>query len=202
MKEKPILFSAPMVRAILEGRKTQTRRVIKPQPQRFFEVNEEPLYLYDVEWNLGSIYPKYQPGDILWVRETWGILNLDYHPINVGNPNYPVIYVYKADHITGNDGPERIKWRPSIHMPRSVARLFLEVENVRAERLQEITEEDAKAEGCYCIYEAAIPFQRLAGQSFESVWDALYSNSGEQWESNPWVWVVDFRRVQHGTTTS
>jgi len=173
VKEKQILFSTPMVRAILEGRKTQTRRVIKPQPQRFFEVNEEPLYLYDVEWNLGSIYPKYQPGDILWVRETWGV------PISLAGD-----IIYKADFVDRKaplaDGE---KWRPSIFMPKEAARLWLEVKSARVERIDEASEADALAEGVDTI------------NKFIILWNKFNGKKGFLWSSRCWVWVVEFQRV-------
>jgi hypothetical protein len=232
VKEKQILFSTPMVRAILEGRKTQTRRLIKPQPQRFFEVNEEPLYLYDVEWNLGSIYPKYQPGDILWVKETWARISdwADVDPdvgLNDG-------FIYRADwHLA-----EHPKWRSSRYMPRAAARFFLEVKSARAERVQAITGLDCVKEGVAKTMESldealcdfcplpkelqgtqGIPsgytscegsecseayktyLEESAIDEFADIWDELYAKRGYPWESNPWVWVYDFRRVQHGTTT-
>lgn len=144
-----------------------------------------------------------RPGDILWVRETWTYLADEF----IVTP----MVGYKADMATRMinsipDGktvynetkPEVWKWRPSIHMPREAARIFLLVTNVLVERLQEITTEDATAEGCYCVYESAIPFQRLKGQSFEATWDSMYAKKGYSWGSNPWVWVVEFEKITKG----
>jgi len=128
----PILFNMKMVRAILDGRKSCTRRIIKPQPQGYFEVSEEPLYIYDTDGKQGKITPPYQPGDILYVRETF--IQAAAH-----------IFWYKAD-----DKPWMSKdllWKPSIHMPKEAARIWLKVTDVRVERLQEITEAQAQAEG-------------------------------------------------------
>ena len=128
----PILFNMKMVRAILDCRKSCTRRIIKPQPQGYFEVSEEPLYIYDTDGKQGKITPPYQPGDILYVRETF--IQAAAH-----------IFWYKAD-----DKPWMSKdllWKPSIHMPKEAARIWLKVTDVRVERLQEITEAQAQAEG-------------------------------------------------------
>lgn len=128
----PILFNIKMVRAILDCRKSCTRRIIKPQPQGYFEVSEEPLYIYDTDGKQGKITPPYQPGDILYVRETF--IQAAAH-----------IFWYKAD-----DKPWMSKdllWKPSIHMPKEAARIWLKVTDVRVERLQEITEAQAQAEG-------------------------------------------------------
>ena len=199
-KEKPIIFSTGLIPAIQNLKpntwppepidpgkpwKYMTRRVIKPQPQRFFEVNEEPLYLYDVEWNLGSIYPKYQPGDILWVRETWGV------PISLAGD-----IIYKADFVDRKaplaDGE---KWRPSIFMPKEAARLWLEVKNVRVERLQNITADDIRAEGTpdtphdsNCLI--------AERQSFIDFWDSINAKRGYPWKNNDWVWVYEFMRIE------
>ena len=112
MREKPILFSTEMVKAILDGRKTVTRRVVKPQPESDarITVKDGAAYICGAVGGQCTRMPAhYQPGDILWVRETWAMLNLDYHPISVDNPDYPVIYIYKADHVTDSDGPDKIK---------------------------------------------------------------------------------------------
>ncbi len=192
--EKPIIFNTEMVKAILDGRKTQTRRAVKPQPfgdvfcgPELYEPitidkNGEkcpgvPIYgIFDDDGEWG-IKCHYQPGDILWVRETW---NID----SEGN------YFYRASEEEG-----LFNWKPSIHMPREAVRIFLRVTDVSVERLQEITDEGARAEGCYCIHEAAIPFQKLAGQSFEDLWDSIYAKRGYGWEKNPWVWVIEFKRL-------
>lgn len=173
MKERPILFSAPMVQAILEGRKTQTRRVVKPQPDEdgLAKIKDEFVWQDTNGREYRSSHGA--PSDMLWVRETW---------VHCDGVNY-----YRAD--TTPDGDEirkryGIKWKPSIFMPRDVCRLFLEVVGVRCERLQEITEDDAEAEG----------FDTRA--HFEHTWNLLNAKRGHPWESNPYVWVVGFRRIE------
>ena len=190
---KPIIFSTPMVQAILDGRKTQTRRVIIPQPDRFFEVDDTPgnFHIYDVEWGLGRIYPKYQVGDILWVRETWAT-------VSSGIIEYKATYIdpytgsTEIDHIG-----KKITWRPSIHMPREAARIFLKVTNIRVERLQEITEEYAIAEGMSKTLVDGVVFISAKG-NFHVFWDSLNIKRGYGWDTNPWVWVVEFEHMSKG----
>mgnify|MGYP000932406226 FL=1 len=190
---KPIIFSTPMVQAILDGRKTQTRRVIIPQPDRFFEVDDTPgnFHIYDVEWGLGRIYPKYQVGDILWVRETWAT-------VSSGIIEYKATYIEpytgstEIDHIG-----KKITWRPSIHMPREAARIFLKVTNIRVERLQEITEEYAIAEGMSKTLVDGVVFISAKG-NFHVFWDSLNIKRGYGWDTNPWVWVVEFEHMSKG----
>jgi hypothetical protein len=180
---KPILFSTAMVHAILAGRKTQTRRVVKPTDVISGSPNS-PLVMPTV------VKSPHKAGDILWVRETWGIHECE--KCMVGIPALGGVctceYVYKADY----QWPELVRWKPSIHMPREAARLFLRVTDVRAQRVQDISEEDATAEGCYCLYEAAIPFQRLDGQSFQALWDSINAKRGYGWDTNPFIWAYTF----------
>ena len=192
---KPILFSTSMVQAILDGRKTQTRRVIKAPVLRNVREPDEVLFdgkICKFNWHgddvIGGfeIKPKYQPGDILWVRETWA-------EVSSGIIEYKATYKEpytgsaEIDHI-GN----KIKWRPSIHMPREAARIFLKVTNVRVERLQEITAHDAIREGM----ESEIPFDTV--DEFKELWNNLNAKRGYGWDTNPWVWVVEFE--QRGST--
>ena len=194
MKQIPILFSTPMVQAILEGRKTQTRRVVKPQPTNFVD---DPLhYLWPVpciQCNLGleSIKCPYgQPGDVLWVRETF--CRLDYGA-----------FLYKASFDNTQKG-----WKPSIHMPKEACRLFLRVKSVRVERLQAISEQDAVAEGVYFYddreehkgfkntYEHYVDTEKVCirpSGSFLTLWEKI--NGRESVNANPWVWVVEFERI-------
>ena len=209
MKERPILFSGPMVRAILAGTKTQTRRVVKERhidaapPVHFFQYLRENC-------------PYGQPGDRLWVRETWQgplIDDLDAYRAEPSDYNKPEFCEYAAD---GGAAPEFItlddelvrRWRPSIHMPRWASRILLEITSVRVERLHEISEADAQAEGVervvvgsgwrrYCdpdSEEVGVPPCGDARRSFRSLWK--YINGAESWNANPWVWVVEFKRVQ------
>ena len=178
--EKPILFNTEMVRAILEGRKTMTRRVVKPQPEFCIASdirNRQPLAFWvdNARW----VKPRYQPGDILWVRETW-------------SRDESGEYVYRTNYGTTEDDsfpPSMFKWRPSIHMPREAARIFLRVTNVRVERVQDITAHDAIREGM----ESEIPFDTV--DEFKELWNNLNAKRGYGWESNPWVWVVKFERI-------
>ncbi|MDR5858180.1 hypothetical protein FZZ93_01240 [Halomonas eurihalina] len=228
MKERPILFNDEMVRAILDGRKTQTRRVVKLQPSNgwSFETAEGAAmrlgYITSSHPKKGKfgafirreIHPgsgKYehdiipcpygQPGDQLWVRET--TLRVEEHGF-VGPVYTESEYgreVLGWGLRPGPDDPSEvepheIRRRPSIHMPRSMARLLLEVTAVRVERLQDITEADAKKEGCdnsetegarYCGW------YEKPRRAFRRVWERINGNGS--WADNPWVWVVEFQRV-------
>ena len=191
-KEIPILFSTPMVQAILAGRKTQTRRVLKPQPDedglaRFIPTGE----FHDTS---GAVYkPKWQVGDKIWVRETWALNWNDF-------PEHP--FKYRADY-----GPETVdwNWKPSLFMPREACRLFLKVTDIRVERLQDISEEDAEAEG-YSYESWHRMNEEAAGVNlysipkdtrtwFRTLWDSINSDKCP-WESNPWVWVITFEKYQ------
>ena len=195
MTEKPILFNTEMVRAILDGRKTCTRRVVKPTP-KYFEVNENPVYIYDAEPAMGRIYPPCQPEDVLYVRETWCGL-----PVNeAGHFRGHPIYYYRAD---GDLRPEgwRGAWHPSIHMPKEAARIWLKVTDVRVERLQDITEEGAKAEGANWKNGKNVGWEekmrQTAVERFADIWDSTIKKSDIDyygWQVNPWVWVIDFER--------
>lgn len=194
MKERPILFSTEMVRAILEGRKTQTRRIVKKQPHGAGEwVRQLASWLFpNVNPYIKLKCPYGQPGDRLWVRETW------FNDMSFGSPEY----YYRANgefdeqferHRLGQVGP--FKWRPSIFMPREACRLMLEVTDVRVERLQDISEEDAIAEG--------ISLPNYAEQAIKDIFfpepSAIYSelwesiNGKGSWDKNPWIWVIGFK---------
>lgn len=216
-KERPILFSAPMVRAILEGRKTQTRRVVKPQPpSKDWLINvahtgqDVGLWNDHGKWRMcgavgvcreamGRDWPKNHEwkcpygsaGDGLWVRETWFCVT--------GEPG-PATCNYKADF-----GDHRFAgyWKPSIHMPRWASRINLEITGVRVERLNEITVEDAIAEGIekseptgamFKDYRCGKFLAATPMYSFFSLWESI--NGPGSWAANPWVWVVEFRRVE------
>ena len=190
MKERPIIFSAPMVRAILEGRKTQTRRVVKPQPDYvvkdayFTKGLDVPRRGNDIKCPYG------QPGDRLWVRETFS------QCVNLGvdrNGEWPkdlFSYSYRA-----TDGLVGDRWKPSIHMPRLSSRILLEIVSVRVERLQDISEADAKAEGADPYRLPCHPKREKLRHvdGFSLLWKPI--NGSESWDANPWVWVVEFRRV-------
>ena len=203
MASKPILFNTEMVRAILDGRKTQTRRAIKYDFESVYSAASQQGIMDKVcqygelpsdaiEWYAKNIAkPKYKPGDVLWVRETW-------------SRDESGEYVYRTNYGTTEDDsfpPSMFKWKPSIHMPREAARIFLRVTNVRVERLQEITPKDAWEEGCrignFFPWEKHIPElqQQCRDILFKSLWDGLNAKRGYGWDINPWVWVYEFERV-------
>lgn len=205
-RERPIIFSGDMVRAILDGRKTQTRRPIKPQPGPQAYVTP-----FEGGWMFGGLIadiptkyrsrllacPFVETCDMLWVRETWAFVT-DYCGNVVLSGR---LALYRAD---CERGLEPSHWRPSIHMPRWASRITLEVVSVRVERVQDITEEDAQAEGmepgCLtcgenCIYTGGCGYCRPCyRESFSGQWQSIYGR--ESWLANPWVWVVEFRRVK------
>lgn len=183
----PILFNMEMVRAILDCRKSCTRRIIKPQPQGYFEVSEEPLYIYDTDGKQGKITPPYQPGDILYVWETF--IQAAAH-----------IFWYKAD-----DKPWMSKdllWKPSIHMPKEAARIWLKVTDVRVERLQDITGLSVQKEGIEVDpNECASKFDFITELFllFQKLWDSTIKKSDLDrygWDTNPYVWVIEFERCE------
>ena len=207
MKERPILFNAPMVRALLAGTKTHTRRALKPQPSEFVggpgvtlrDGSPAPLIALDdsVEpYGREIACPYGKPGDRLWVRETWHDASSSLHSCAL----------YRADGIDLHWD----KWAPSIHMPRWASRITLEITSVRVERLQDISEVDAAAEGltfsakarrsdgCMGIYELHMPDGKLhfndnARDLFRTLWEQI--NGPDSWAANPWVWAIEFRRV-------
>lgn len=217
MKESPILFSGEMVQAILDGRKTMTRRVVKPQPyeSRGSWLWEPPHrccvkndIVCDMADNSGGdgdplTWCRFQVGDRLWVRETWQLNAWG------GSSDYVAIR-YRADNsiskpiegvqrslIPKNGGGVSWKWRPSIHMPRWASRLTLEITDVRAERLNAISEEDAKAEGFQ-----ATQNERGEGSTavdwFRNLWDRI-NGKRFPWAANPWCWAISFRRLESET---
>ncbi|WP_448645360.1 hypothetical protein [Pseudomonas mediterranea] len=210
IKERPILFSAPMVRAILDDRKTVTRRVIKPQPNwdgKWFQweghapnskdgaVGGNTIEAADLMcWS--SPYGK--PGDRLWVRETCFIN--DYRETNVPEEERAETeIVYRADPLPCWEGEEsEIRWRPSIHMPRWASRILLEITAVRVERLQDISRADIRAEGLQCPPELASDdvspnYRDWYPAAWRELWESI--NGADSWTTNPWVWVVEFKRV-------
>lgn len=235
--ERPILFSAAMILALLDGRKTQTRRPLKPQPistqlwgsgvpnslpthfcvhARFAEPYPAALKPFDVgdPW-LPCPYGKV--GDRLWCRETW-CNQFDENGSALENSAY-----YRADgtevrHVDGDgllvyckDGSEASPWRPSIFMPRWASRITLEITDIRTQRLHDLSEADALAEGLTRVDdgERLEPFRyrygvgdnvtnRTAVAAYAHLWDSLNKSRGYGWDTNPWVWVLTFRRVETG----
>lgn len=232
MKERPILFKAEMVRAILDGRKTQTRRVIAGQP----ELTEHGGFAYSdragKRWlaGLGGCYAETvrnfmknvpctygQQGDQLWVRETWRIgawnedeeqVAIDYFadgycrkewldvPLDERDMFSRLWQQSTDDAIKALGQQDKYKWEPgqspcrkrtSIHMPRWASRIQLEITNVRVERLQDISEADAEAEGCFALGDCECTARRQYGELWESI------NGTGSWNTNPWVWVIEFK---------
>lgn len=249
MKERPILFQGAMVRAILADLKLQTRRLVKasaPSEATSAGVFFAPGKAYDAEWNwlsgdprdcdswcsIGDAFrcPYGQPGDRLWVREAFIHEPADYcWEASVSIPCRPASTVYRADFPDSKPGEG---WKPSIHMPRALCRLVLEIADVRVERLQDISEADADAEGCDRLHDDEPGFvyrdegnpdwnicPRCGGtrqytefsgnggalpgtdcgqcdtyaKRYRHLWESI--NGADSWASNPWVWVVEFRRV-------
>lgn len=199
---KPILFNTEMVQAIMEGRKTVTRRLVKPAPAGDGTKPEELTITRPGYWNSfgdDNVYRQpCKPGDILYVRETW-----DNEPITPGGHFRPRgVWYYKAD---GDLRPEawRGNWHPSIHMPKEAARLFLRVKNVRVERLQDIDEEGAKAEGANFCNGKHVGFKekmrRSAVERFADIWNSTIKPADLPiygWDANPWVWVIEYERCE------
>ncbi|MBS1170124.1 MAG: hypothetical protein H6R01_1042 [Burkholderiaceae bacterium] len=188
MKERPILFNGAMVRAILDGRKTQTRRIVKPQPQMVTDRSIKPWSgdqksLLELLQQTGRNCPHGQPGDRLWVRESM-----------LFDPDQG--WRYSADGCDVIDeGYGKSNQRcPSIHMPRSCSRINLEITSVRVERLQDISEADAKAEGFSpCFSNDGDQIESAAGV-FLHEWWSIYGEDSVR--ANPWVWVIEFRRIE------
>lgn len=225
MKERPILFSGPMVRAILAGQKSQTRRVISPQPHvTSCQVQTPPEQIDDLikaAWAAGFVdvkCPYGQAGDRLWVRETWGFdhgVRHDFRPIDRTDLSGMDLleHVLYGAQATEDDKRLPPKWRPSIHMPRWVSRITLEVTSVRVERLQAISEDGARAEGveelgsgdcdecadnsCAACVDSEEAYPETSGNRllFAELWDRI-NGKRAPWASSPWVWVVGFKRVE------
>ncbi|MBA1294416.1 hypothetical protein G7025_13715 [Pseudomonas lurida] len=227
IKERPILFSAPMVRAVLEGRKTVTRRPVKALGLQWLE-DFTPEYVAEAANNL---CPYGKPGDRLWVRETWYcnhsevqkgpyLQPADMQDLDQAREDGDLVYAADGLNSYEQDQPT---WRPSIHMPRWASRILLEITDVRVERLQDISDEQALAEGIIPVpktTEGSHQFWRnyhLSGdgtfcvrtpkESFKSLWchvaggsfpkgEAAYKASPHSWDANPWVWVVEFKPVE------
>lgn len=226
-KERGMIFNAEMVRAILSGQKTQTRRIMKVQPVlngSFYEV-------YGAGWSKGvksvpvvnghslsNNCPFGAVGDRIWVRETWAALgnedgcSIDWNEnlVKEGGAAGARIYRASCEQKEGDYGlwsiPDDAEWKPhtdnmkyegiwvpSIHMPRWASRILLEITNVRVERLNDISEEDARSEG---VTPTPLPAEKLVGGklAFAELWASIYGY--ENWQANPWVWVIEFKRVQ------
>lgn len=196
MTERPIIFSGPMVKAILDGRKTQTRRVIVGLSRfrladRLGNVANR-WFLNGVAIHRPPLCRFGKPGDRLWVRENWRAhKSLDH--VAPCQMHDRLLVEYQAGGSAGISMPG--KWRPSIHLPRKFARLILAVTDVRVERLRDITDLDARAEGMPEPTEpAGIADWRPTGW-FRTEWDSINHKQHHRWDDNPWVWVIGFKRV-------
>ena len=249
MKERGMIFNGEMVRAILDGRKTQTRRIMAPQPaddiERCIFPNPEAIgWKSSLRHKHGSttahFCPYGKPGDRIWVRETWGVVSHELdedgriqpwtpdrpattiHEMPFGNGYYSghAIYAADGDFTWGDDdGYEdgRSCWKPSIHMPRAASRILLEITDVRVERLNAISPEDAESEGLECTNftgfgdEPGLPsypepdvyfdplkkqWKEYPPEAFAGLWESIYGEGS--WQANPWVWVIEFKRVEGG----
>ena len=222
MTERGMIFNGEMVRAILDVRKTQTRRIVKGTDGavkfcKEWDINGEEMFVVLGEKDhtgmnpvLGAIScPFGGVGDRIWVRETWARYNIDQNSHDIA---------YRA--TTPEDWPEEGRWRPSIHMPRWASRILLEITNVRVERLNAISEEDAQREGVHTeVWDQTVVARNYAARdeffqfwsedmphyvemnqlyrsSFRSLWESIYG--AENWLANPWVWVIEFKRVEGG----
>lgn len=230
---KPILFNTEMVKAILKGRKTCTRRIIKRTPSndepcgygfwKEFNERDNTCYVKDYThsctwWPLKEYierFSKYHVGDILYVRETWAIQSMS-------NYDKRIKFMYRASDgmdlearlVTNNKYEELLKyeskngWQPSLFMPKVAARIFLKITNVRVERLQDITEEGAKKEGCIDFHDKigdgkfddVFEFDLTAKDAFIELWNSTVNKKDiklYEWEANPWIWVIEFEKLDN-----
>lgn len=223
MKERGMIFNGEMVRAILDGKKTQTRRPLKWKQTRFTEIGEREdgskwPWSEDAEhvcdfWHpcpFGAV------GDRIWVRETWAEAGAGAPDLKLYLANYPE---HVPTHYENVPPADEIRWTPSIHMPRAACRILLEITGVRVERLQDISEEDAKAEGLAeitkdgSLFKFGIPdrdgypgaddngwpwteWERNPVDAYCKLWQSIYGE--ESWQANPWVWVIEFKVASPG----
>lgn len=217
MRERPIIFNADMVRAVLDGRKTQTRRIVngvpsshdfhgwvlsststKDEGKAFWAIGKSPLLNQPIRVRC----PFGEVGDRLWVRETWmpdaprdgTWADVEFYGCK-GSPLSMIPERFRKPehciHRASWDGSEMVGWTPSIHMPRWASRITLEITGVRVELLQDISEQDAAAEG------AATELSLIGDKhylGYRSLWKSIYG--ADSWQANPWVWVIEFRRVE------
>lgn len=201
MPIKPILFNTEMVRSILDGRKSCTRRLVKPQPDEKHtfplgfvtdstEKKEVGCFGFGINEYGGSIQyakPPYQPGDILYVRETW----MDYAGLTMYKADCDI---YRLDSLNFAG----FGWKPSIHMPKEAARIWLKVTDVRVERLQEITIDGIRNEGISSMAVHAGDME-IALKEWKNLWNSTIKKSDldqHGWDANPWVWVIEFERCE------
>lgn len=201
MKERGMIFNGEMVRAILDGRKTQTRRIMKNQPAGDYP--DTPALIRSVgggfQWyghyGESSIFncPLGAVGDHIWVRETWAEAGASAPDLKLYRANYPA---HVPTHYENVPPADEIRWTPSIHMPRWASRLTLEITGVRVERLRDLSEDDAKSEGITPSSGGVLPGWEYR-INFRDLWVSIYG--ADNWEANPWVWVIEFKRIEGGT---
>ena len=198
MIERGMIFNAEMVRAILDGRKTQTRRIVKLQPDEdgLAKVTNGP-WVDTSERNYRC--PFGDVGDRIWVRETWAEAGASAPNLKLYRANYPE---HLPSHYENVPPANEIRWTPSIHMPRWASRILLETTDVRVELLNAISERDAQAEGVGKLrggywqhYQPGWTQHQLSARgSFVTLWKSIYGE--ESWNFNPWVWVIEFKRIE------
>lgn len=219
MTERGMIFNGEMVRAILDGRKTQTRRIVKSDCMDIGEKDDGTLWPWREHDNGGDYWypcPFGEVGDRMWVRETWQAIHdsvdeFGHVEERTYSPSIPqekdrYWHTVYAEHFGDENREDRgFPWRPAIHMPRWASRITLEITSVRVERLDDISQEDAQAEGiidggclncgepepCGCVNP-----QPDATDAFAYLWQSIYGQ--ENWDANPWVWVIEFRRIDGG----
>ncbi len=201
MKERGMIFNDAMVRAILEGRKTQTRRPVKNVRADNCLVIRKPtkkrngVYTHVMDALEHGLCPFGNVGDRIWVRETFNAFWLDndvIQEIKDGVSLASELCDYKADYSDSSKPAEG--WTPSIHMPRWASRILLEITDVRVERLHDMSEADAKAEGASPVTYKITPPEAVYRVGFGDIWRGIYGQ--ENWLSNPWVWVIEFKRIK------
>ena len=212
MRERPIIFNADMVRAVLDGRKTQTRRIVngvpsshdfhgwilsststKDEGKACWAIGKSPLLNKPIRVRC----PFGEVDDRLWVRETFATLEPgSYEPVTPHDGYAQIVRYAASDRLANSDRDVRgFNWRPSIHMPRWASRITLEITGVRVERLQDISHSDAKSEGCWYGRGGGEPdFAVNPSDHFPTLWASIYGE--ESWQANPWVWVIEFKRVE------
>lgn len=203
MTERGMIFNGEMVRAILDGQKTQTRRVMKPQPDpcpaprggHWWPSNVFKTMLHVEEemqngkggWGglVGDACPFGDVGDRIWVRETWAEAGASAPDLKLYRANYPA---HVPTHYENVPPVEDVRWTPSIHMPRWASRILLEITDVRVEQLNDISEEDARSEGI------SGSSARDVKEAYAALWRSIYGS--DSWRANPWVWVIEFKRIE------
>lgn len=203
MTERGMIFNGEMVRAILGGGKTQTRRVMKPQPEpcpaprggHWWPSNVFKTMLHVEEemqngkggWGglVGDACPFGNVGDRIWVRETWAEAGASAPDLKLYRANYPA---HVPAHYENVPPAEDVRWTPSIHMPRWASRILLEITDVRVEQLNDINEEDARSEGI------SGSSARDVKEAYAALWRSIYGS--DSWRDNPWVWVIEFKRIE------